>query len=569
MPRAGLWPLLLLAATWLARLLAEHRLPRKTAFDLALLAFLASATLAAAIGYNQDSAWARAAEWSAYHTPLNWSWGKLTFIASAIGLFYALAECDAPVLRSWLARLYPCFGAAVAVYFVLTNDWLLYPAKLAPANALALAIAAGISDLPLHHLMPNVAAGLVAMTVPFLLPAVASTAPRFRWLWVLPVVMAVAGLLFASSRGAVAGLIAAALVMSLACRAPRVSGLLLLAVLAAIALLLIASRVSGPLTTAAGSRPELLEGSWRLARGYLFTGGGLGSFPMLYSTYDLLITVLYQPHSHNLLLDILLEQGVLGLLAFCWLLLVALGIAGHRLAPAASAIGHLGATPPSTAVSPCGTPGLVEPRLLVLAALGSLVVMLVHGQVDDVPYGSRALILLLVPFGWLATGAPELMPSWRRQLTCLAAGLLLLVPLVAWQSQRVAAAWHANLGALEQAQLELSAYRWPVDVAPEIRARLDVRGLRARFQQALSLDPEQPTALLRLAMIDLAQHQPGEARDRLLVLTRVDPRNETAWRLLADSYAALGDTAQACSIERQSTAAGRTGAWRFAEPRCT
>jgi hypothetical protein len=279
--------------------------------------------------------------------------------------------------------------------------------------------------------------------------------------------------------------------------------------------------------------------------------------------------VLYQPHSHNLLLDILLEQGVLGLLAFCWLLLVALGIAGHRLAPDGSAIGHLGATPPSTAVSPCRTPGLVEPRLLVLAALGSLVVMLVHGQVDDVPYGSRALILLLVPFGWLAAGAPELMPSWRRQLTCLAAGLLLLVPLVAWQSQRVAAAWHANLGALEQAQLELSAYRWPADVAPEIRARLDVRGLRARFQQALSLDPEQPTALLRLAMLDLAQHQPGEARDRLLVLTRVDPRNETAWRLLADSYAALGDTAQACSIERQSTAAGRTGAWRFAEPRCT
>ena len=49
-----------------------------------------------------------------------------------------------------------------------------------------------------------------------------------------------------------------------------------------------------------------------LAGDYAFTGSGLGSAMMVYSTYAMILHVGFISHAHNLFLQIALEQGLPG-----------------------------------------------------------------------------------------------------------------------------------------------------------------------------------------------------------------------------------------------------------------
>ena len=73
-----------------------------------------------------------------------------------------------------------------------------------------------------------------------------------------------------------------------------------------------------------GSRAELLSRSFYLLLDYPITGGGLGSFPGLYSQYLLNIPFFNVPNSHNLFMDVAIEQGLFGGLAFLSLYMAAL-----------------------------------------------------------------------------------------------------------------------------------------------------------------------------------------------------------------------------------------------------
>ena len=53
-----------------------------------------------------------------------------------------------------------------------------------------------------------------------------------------------------------------------------------------------------------------------LVKDYWYTGSGLGVTPMVLSTYAFLVHVPFLFHAHNLYLQIALEQGVFGLVAF-------------------------------------------------------------------------------------------------------------------------------------------------------------------------------------------------------------------------------------------------------------
>ena len=117
----------------------------------------------------------------------------------------------------------------------------------------------------------------------------------------------------------------------------------------------------------------LWRNSLDLALDYPLSGLGLASFEMPYSSYVLLVHVGYLTHAHNLLLDVWLGQGLLGLLGLGWLLAVAV-----RTRRQASPWRH--------------------------AAFASLAVILLHGLLDDAFYGydGRGVVLLFVPFALLA-----------------------------------------------------------------------------------------------------------------------------------------------------------------------
>ena len=109
-----------------------------------------------------------------------------------------------------------------------------------------------------------------------------------------------------------------------------------------------------------------------------FRGLGLASFEMPYSSDVLLVHVGYLTHAHNLLLDVWLGQGLLGLLGFGWLLAVAVRT-GQSTSPWRN------------------------------AAFASLAVILLHGLLDDVFYGydGRAIVLLFVPVALLASTSDD------------------------------------------------------------------------------------------------------------------------------------------------------------------
>jgi hypothetical protein len=115
------------------------------------------------------------------------------------------------------------------------------------------------------------------------------------------------------------------------------------------------------------SRLDLATSAGKLIEDYPFTGGGLRSFPGLFSQYIMVTPYFLFAYSHNFYLDIILEQGFLGGLALLVLILGSAIILARQI--------------------------LVDREDHQLKILGEavfigLIVILVHGLVDDALYGT-------------------------------------------------------------------------------------------------------------------------------------------------------------------------------------
>ena len=564
----GWFPLVLIGAAWLLRLIVYRYPTRATPFDLPLVLFLLTAYIGASIGYNQGS------EWIHPLTPLTWAWAKYYFILAALGIYYAIANLRSVEQVWWLVGFYALFGSIVAIYFVVTNDWS-QSVKFTFLSEIGTRIAAFLPNLPGHRLAPNVAGGIIAMTMPFGVPlfqdAWAQKRRRVCWLWLAVAVVALFGLLMSGSRGAWIALAAVALVWFLARRIPvsgrggaRRASLALAVAVQIIAIGLIGVSlmqlgiISGDLmvqlpgSSALFSRVELLQGSLALAQDYVFTGGGLGAFPMLFSTYYLLVPVFYIIYSHNLFLDILIEQGLVGLLSYAWLL-IALGVL---------VLGNLARLATQQASGSPATQARV--RTIFEALLASVGVAIMHGLVDDIPYGSRALMLMFVPFG-IAAALQGCLPmrAWRVPTPVIGGSIALLALLAMWQRDTLLGAWFANWGALKQAQVELRSYHFPERVPESVRTSANLTDAISNFERALDYDPNQRTANQRLAAIALARGNYDAAGSYLDGAYARDTMNPVTGRLFANLYWAMGMKDEACQIAERAKEMGMEGPWRF------
>ncbi len=454
-PQEGVWPLGLIAVAWLLRLAAYGYLTRATPFDAPLVLFLLTAYVGATVGYNQGSEWAQGV------TPLMWAWAKFWYIVAAIALFYAIANLRSVDQVWWLIRLYALLGAFVALYFVITNDWSAGKSKFDVLTQIGSWVSDPLPAVPGHRLQPNVAGGLTAMILPFVVSLLREARSKGRKpelaLWGAVALAILLGLILSASRGAWLALAgvglfwvgahALSVLLAPACSrrglarrdeaAARVTrrNIILLLISAVIALTVLAivllslpqwqvlsvtvageSKAGIPGGETVISRLELLQGAWALAQDYLFTGGGLGAFPMLFSTYYLLIPVFFIVHSHNLFLDILVEQGLFGLIAYLWLLAAVMSRSVALRGLAESVKCQMPSLNSQFAIRNSQF-AIRNSQLVLEATLASLVVMVVHGLVDDVPYGSRALMLLFVPMGLVASLSSQQLTVNNRQLT--------------------------------------------------------------------------------------------------------------------------------------------------------
>ncbi|NLD43555.1 MAG: hypothetical protein GX657_08680 [Chloroflexi bacterium] len=502
--------------------------------------------------------------WAAYDPAL--AWLKAWRILTAVGLCWAIAHQPDP------ARLYVVLAglglaaAGIAVAFLAGGLSGLLLGAGGPAGGVARAVGRLLGGLPSFGMNANSAGGLAALFLPLYVPLLTTLRPSGgpragggRAVWPLTVLWtACAGLagltvLISRSRGAWVALAAVGVLWALwrtgrrrGAGAPDAAigrrttvlalGALPLLVVGAVALMALASGVADlPGVEGLRNRASLMATAAVLARDCFFTGAGLGTFPMQFSVYALLIHVGYVPHAHNLFLDVLIEQGVLGLLGLAWLVGAALAMALRQL--------RRGSGPTSWVVE---------------AAVASLLVGLAHGLVDDVLYESRAMLFLWVPFGLLLATS-----SWQRGEVdekrrgparwCVPAGLAAaaVTILLCWPTAR--AAFYANLGAVAQARAELGVYdqeQFEEHTVDAVRQEVDLGPATALFERALAADPRQATARERLAAVALSRGAYGEALAHMEAAWAGGQRGSVTRLLLGDALVATGDPTRAAEVVR-------------------
>jgi cytochrome c-type biogenesis protein CcmH/NrfG len=373
--------------------------------------------------------------------------------------------------------------------------------------------------------------------------------------------LALAAVLLSNSRGAWLALAVAAVAggfISVRRRLARRAGgwilvgdgaliiLLALPALLVLATLILPAFEPGPLGGSVGAAATSRALLWREGLGliadYRFTGSGLGATMMVLSTYVFILHVGYLGHVHNLFLEMALEQGVPGLIAYLCL--------------AATAVASLMQAYQRRRV----------PSAQIGAVAASLAALYVHGLVDAGLYVSRLAPLVFLPIAaaWAVatpTHARADRSGWRlaARLAAALTPLLLVMALFAWPGAR--SAFQANLGAVAQSKAELSRYRWPewpIQDALRRSAQIDLEPALARYTAALADDPDNITAHRRLGQIALSRGDWVQAQRHLEIAYRLAPGQNAGRLLLAEAFAMTGDAEAAADLLRRAeTGAGQ------------
>ncbi len=543
-PSLGPWPLLIVALAWLLHWATTGALWPRSAFDGPLALFLLAAAVGASISIDRAAAWG-----STFYVYLG-----------AVVMYYAvlttperlrLGELRVEPLRPFLLLL----PSLIAAYFLLTTDWQAWQDKVGWLGPLVSLLAALRLPAPGHLLHPNVAGGLIAALLPLQIGALATASwgrspASLRVVGLALIALSLLGLLVSSSRGAWIALaaagglwllwgIAGALLDKIrprpadaatrtlgreAAQAALTLGALLAAAGLAWAVLAPTPLAARLLDAASASRLTLWTDTLDLVRDTPLTGLGFEAFQMAYVSYVLLLHVGFQPHSHNLLLEVWLRQGLLGLLALAWIVVTALRLR------------H-------------------SPSRWRAWALASLAVIALHGVVDVPLYGARGMMLAGIPLALLARGQGNeraRLPG-RPVVTLAAAALLVLAGALLAFLPAGRSMVQANLGALAQTRAELALYTWPEwPLQDELRrsGAIDLAPIVARYQAALAENPANAAANRRLGQIELSLGQYDAARRHLEAAYAADPGHRATRQMLAESYAIAGDGARAAALLR-------------------
>jgi tetratricopeptide (TPR) repeat protein len=472
---------------------------KRTPLDIFFVLFLFTAAIGVWAAYDRQAAWE-----------------KFGFIAGAILIYYALAS--QPEENVWIvAGVLSASAALLAGVFSLARV------------------------LRIGNLDPHIFGGVIAMFIPLIAAfGVWAWKEGHKKLTALAIVFglaALAGFVFASKRGALLGL-GVAFVVWLLWRLSRYAGghrrLAFASALglAALGAILAPALFPGLIIKVAvpGNRLEILPQALNLVTDFPFTGGGLGSFPGLLSRYILVIPWLFMPHSSNLFLDTLVEQGMFGLIALAGIFLGSFWLLATR------PVGALHATP-----------------LHRWAAAGGLIVMTVYGLVED-PFhsGWPTLLLFLLPGFGVAATEPEALTERRplsgRWKTAVGAGALVAVAgmFVAFRQQSLAA-WYANLGAVEMARVELAGWpetaRWQSDFD-----LAELEPAEALFNQALQVAPDSITANYRLGLIAAKRGNETEAVARWRQANQAAPSHRGVRKVLGYAYVWQGQLDDAAEL---------------------
>ena len=373
---------LLVPVSWLLRWWAQGRLIRRTAFDLPILALVLMVPV---------SLWASA--------DLSLSMVPLGQIVAGINAYYAVVtRVETERELFWAVVGFIAIGALIALAAPFGVEW-------NKSKLFALPAIYGIFHQTWFKANPNVFAGAIGMVLPvsaavWLYATLQPLSTRMqrvgRVLLTVGLAVMLAILLLTQSRG---GLAAAALglLLLLAFKGRWVLGPLLAAVGAASAFILTRFDVAWLAdiffsTDAIGGlagRQEVWSRAVYALQDVPYTGIGLGVFPRaLQVLYPLFLVGpdADVPHAHNLFLQVGVDLGLPGLVAFIAVLTLGLVMAWQTFRSAGRAAHH-------------------DQAAIAWGLFVSLVVLILHGLVDAPLWATKPVVLVWVALGLVAAAA--------------------------------------------------------------------------------------------------------------------------------------------------------------------
>ena len=512
------WPLVVaILVPWGLRIAAGQFPYRRSRFDGWLFLFGVTAVFSTFTSYSSEVAA-----------------GKFWIIFGAMALFFAIASVSRRDV--WLlAGASGPVGALLAFYFVMSNNWRQWPAEIGLFNQIGMmwmSIRPSFLRLPVLH--PNTLAGMMALLFPFIIAfgLFAWKKRQMRWLQLAAVSGAITagGLLFTSSLGAWLALAVGLTIWALwwgsgqlQTRTPFSQKLIfsvsffLLALLGAVMIRVVLG--SGLGEEDSSTRLGLAQQTFFLIQDFMLTGSGLGSFPALYAQYAQVSPSFFAAYS-NLYLDIWLEQGFFALVAMLLLLASSFWMLFKRSAfkqpppkeePDAATI--LATAVPRRRRRRRRRNNEVQANEMVLfqwATFVSLVVMVLHGFIDDALYGNLASPLLffapamvIVVTRRSSDKAATVAVRRKRWAIGVGATAVLLLGLFFGFRQKVQAQWYANLGALELARAELVG--WPTNQWDAGDNLERFTPATVHFERALVIHSQNRTANHRLGLIAMVE----------------------------------------------------------------
>ncbi len=527
-PKLGAWTITASLIPWGLRLVAGESPFRRTRFDFFIAVFI----LTAISGY-----WASYNQITASH--------KFYLIVTSILLYYALSAQPGENLAG-VSALFFCVGVGVALFFLLTQDFIADPRKVELANQIGRWVMQIRPFTGWNQIHPNYAAGIAAIMMPFGIYLVLNHRKNAALLSALifGLFLIAAVILMATSRGVWMAIVSAAGVWLLWrilhlvgirswLRNEAVFPSSVIFCIGLIVTLLyagpasIGGNVVGQDSYGSGSRAELFWRSIYLVSDFPITGGGLGSFPGLYSQYIFGVPYYHVPNAHNIFLDVFIEQGGFGGIAFLLIFLGSIWMAARNLGPKQNR----------------------NMELSDWLLFSSLMIACVHGLVDDYLYNGVGSLLALFLAGIAVQrfGAEPIFKTQRRfdrtDIIVVASIGVLFVGLVLVYRQTIRSIWYSNIGAVQMARVELAGFPTNQWAGPRIVENL--QDAEASLLTSLGADPANRTANHRLGLIAMLQWHYSSAVMPLSVAHQSAPHHRGINKSLGLCHAWLGDLEQA------------------------
>ncbi len=533
-PAVGGWLLLALLIPWALKTFTGVFPIQRTKFDWLLAVFLVTA----AAGY-----------WAAYDKPAAWS--KLWLILGSIYLFYALSAQPKKNLRA-IADIFFSIAVGISLYFFLTHNftgdstgamgswWMkvrpqtgwkdLHHAYISGSVTITGLVGfyrfidPGEKNVGRFSILSSIAAYLV-LGIIFL--TFVLTMSRGIWLAIssaiaLWIAWKTLGLKVFNSRGIQKSLF-------------PVLALLYLSLLIFFVHFVLSNVESGLVTQlhfGTNSRAELFERGASLLMNFPITGGGLNSFPGLYSNYILNIPFFYFLNSYNMFLDVAIEQGLAGGLVVLFLYLASVWNT-------------------SLIVTKTKSPNI---RAFSWLTLFALVVAIVHGMIYDYFYNGAGTLLLLFPIGISMIGVTQTSQEVTGQTTATLfsprtnkwsalTALFLITSILAglwmFDANKIQSTWYSNLGSVQLAQIELDSFPTNVWLGSAIATKLEHS--EASLLSALRHDPQNITAIHRLGLIFMLRRDYDTASIYLKQAYELWPNHRGIIKSLGFCYVWLGE----------------------------